>query len=377
MKILIDLVYVRPDNIYSSLSVYAFRILDTCRQMEHSHEIVLLVTPEVKKICEERFPEFECIIYSVPVNFWSKIKYVRILYALNYYRRVVNHSDCDSILITGDVCMYTVFSFKINKIFVIHDLKSLTYGETTKLQKIISKFYYKQQIKSSVRVIAISEYVKQTVLNIYKSVKPEKIKTIYNSVIMSEEEQKPSGIPLGLKYILYVNTLSEYKNILIVLKAFNFIKLNIEHKLVFVGKSTPYWENVLLPYIKKEKLEDRVIQLSDLDDSELKYLYTHASLFVTASLHEGFGYTPIEAGICKCPVISSRCEALPDSTMDLLFYYEPPCDYKVLGEKIISVLTSPPDQPELEFISQKYKNRYDPRNQVEQIYNLFSELKTS
>ncbi len=374
MKILIDLVYVRPNNIYSSLSIYAFRIIDTFRQTGRFKEIVLLITPELKELCEKKFPEFEYIVYSVPDNFWVKIKYFKLLYAWNYYRKVVNCSGCNGILIIGDLCLYSIFRFKMNKVLIIHDLKSLTDQENTKFQRFVSKLYYKWQTKNSTRIIAISEYTRQSILKIYRSIKPEKVKTIYNGVVMSSKEQKPLAMPAELKYILYVNTLFEYKNILTVLKAFNFIKSNIEHKLVIVGKPTPYWQNELLPYIKQVKLEDRIIQMSNLQDSELKYLYIHASLFVTASLHEGFGLTPIEAGICKCPVVSSRCEALPDSTMELLFYYDPPYDYEVLGRKMASVLSAPPEMSELEFISQKYKDRYDLRKQVEQIYNLFFEL---
>lgn len=93
-------------------------------------------------------------------------------------------------------------------------------------------------------------------------------------------------------------------------------------------------------------------------------MYRNASLFITTSLKEGFGYTPIEVAMCGCPVISTKCEALGDTTRDLLYYYNPPTDETDLSEQILNVLQNPPSQEHLKSISEEYKQIYNTENQT-------------
>lgn len=111
--------------------------------------------------------------------------------------------------------------------------------------------------------------------------------------------------------------------------------------------------------------------MQNLSEEALKYLYEHAQLFISPSLREGFGYTPIEAAICKCPVICSRCEALPDTTQNKLIYYHPPQDTKALGDTIMHTLQNPPSSRQLNQISADYTNAYSCSKQVQDFMYLF------
>ena len=95
---------------------------------------------------------------------------------------------------------------------------------------------------------------------------------------------------------------------------------------------------------------------------------------MTTSLKEGFGYTPIEAAMCGCPVISSTCEALLDTTKELLHYYEPAQDAKILSRKILHVLNNTPSKKELDGIACKYKELYSPEKQYQSFKNIFNSL---
>ena len=144
--------------------------------------------------------------------------------------------------------------------------------------------------------------------------------------------------------------------------------------MVFVGKTTSYWKKQILHYIEKHDLSNRVIQFQNLDNKELQYIYNRASLFISTSKREGFGYTPIEAAISKIPVVCSTCEALPYSTQKLLNYYTPVDDYNILASKMRDLLKNPPSKEHLNAIATKFKNDYSSQKQIEHFCTLIQKM---
>ena len=102
-------------------------------------------------------------------------------------------------------------------------------------------------------------------------------------------------------------------------------------------------------------------------------MYENAKLFITPSQHEGFGYTPIEAAINGCPVISSTCESLPEATMGMAYYYDPVDDYNELAKKMGEVLDNPPSQDRLMYISKTLSEAYSTSKQVDSIKRILIE----
>jgi glycosyltransferase involved in cell wall biosynthesis len=91
---------------------------------------------------------------------------------------------------------------------------------------------------------------------------------------------------------------------------------------------------------------------------------------VTTSLCEGFGYTPIEAAIYKCPVISTIQDSLPDVTEGLVNYYYPALDENALADKMIEVFAHYPSTETLEAISEHFKEIYAPQIQEHAIHQI-------
>jgi len=63
-------------------------------------------------------------------------------------------------------------------------------------------------------------------------------------------------------------------------------------------------------------LEDSVLFSGWISDPFLRRHYCSASLFVYPSKGEGFGYAPLEAMACGCPVLCSKASALPEIVGD-------------------------------------------------------------
>ena len=370
MKVLIDMSFIRSYELKKSIPLYGFRLLQGIQEL-HINDVFLLVNGDLHNYFQENYPQF----HTIPIRIspcWHRInwRFQDWLYDI-IYRWKILCTKYDIVLTINEYTFRTTFRTRKKKISVIHDLKDLSIQKDSHLSR--SRNFYCKLIESADVVVAISEYTKQVILSHY-DVSEDKIKVIYNSIKLAEVSKRPQVIMDGMKYILYVNTLLEYKNPQTLLRAFNAVKDNIEENLVFVGKVTEYWEEVLLPFIKQNGLEHRVIRLQDLSDEELRYLYEHASVFVTSSLHEGFGYTPIEAAMCCCPVICTKCEALPETTMMLLNYYEPAGDYYELGNKIIEVINSPRNNDSLLEVSEIFRQKYLPKIQASQFFSLIGIL---
>jgi glycosyltransferase involved in cell wall biosynthesis len=82
------------------------------------------------------------------------------------------------------------------------------------------------------------------------------------------------------------------------------------------------WKNdEVMDIIRRE--HDNIVYLGYLSDLELAYLYNLASVFIYASLYEGFGLPPLEAMACGTPVIVSRSSSIPEICGDAAYFVDP------------------------------------------------------
>jgi glycosyltransferase involved in cell wall biosynthesis len=136
----------------------------------------------------------------------------------------------------------------------------------------------------------------------------EKIKVLYLATNINSAHQ---AIPDGFtdfvgdeKFLLCVARWQPHKNVESVVKAFaHYIAEQDDGlRLVLVGKPVGSYTQPQNE-ITKYAIENRTWVTADLSDGELKYLYSHATLNLFPSLHEGFGLSVLEGMTCGCPVI--------------------------------------------------------------------------
>lgn len=368
--ILFDITDVTEHRKFMSIPQYKIRLLNAFTK-EEIERITLLVDNCNYEFISGLFPQFKllCIDYSKYI--FSKIPYIRRFFRKKIFKRTIDNSKCSIFFSASDSSVYTSIPLKIPKVIVIHDIKNIKQG--TKHLKEIWYNMIEKSISSSNHVIAISNYTKDDLLNNF-SCKKDKISVVYNSVNEIAKSCMPQKT-LPDSYILWVNTLDVYKNIMTLLKAYARIANFVTQDLVIVAKVNDYWKSICLPYLKENNIESRIHVISGISDYELRYVYEHADLFVTTSTHEGFGYTPIEAAIYKCPVISTKCEALADTTQDKFIYLDSPFDDLRLSSLIQDVLSKKGDKNSLvkkaDFFEQKY-NVINQKNEILKILDEFS-----
>ena len=174
-------------------------------------------------------------------------------------------------------------------------------------------------LKKAQKIISISKKTKEDLIK-YFNIKPSKIKVIHLGI---DEKFKPiinlqklnsfatkNNLPRSNKYILYVGSSVKRKNVDKIIMAFNKLK-RVGHKNLKLLLITSLSDEIK-KLIAKYKLNEEIYIRSNVEDWELVYFYNIASVFVFPSLYEGFGFPPLEAMACGCPVICSNISSLPE-----------------------------------------------------------------
>ncbi|MCU0422019.1 MAG: glycosyltransferase family 4 protein [Bacteroidia bacterium] len=209
-------------------------------------------------------------------------------------------------------------------VVTIHDLIFLRYPQ---YYPLIDRLFYKLKFKSACtradRVHAISRQTAKDILQFY-AIDESKIHTIYQSCdeqflhassIINVEETYALKTP----YFISVGTPEQRKKQDFIIKA--FAQSNTNHSLVFVGKETPFVQQ-LKSLTQSLNLTDRVQFLHQVPFHHFPSLYRGATASVYASEFEGFGIPVLESLACKTPVFAAHTSSLTEAGAQLAKYFD-------------------------------------------------------
>ena len=371
VKLGIDLTYIR-ENKASGIKKYAEEIIEGISK-NNNYEIVLFVNKELENFYKDKF--YAQKVISIKEYFYG-VRYISRIFKIIYkyhIKRIIRKEKCN-IIIYPYVDENTPIVNRKKSIGAILDVIPLDVIKDKKSKEYQNKEKkYKKIVKQMQNIVTLSEYSKKRLLTLSQD-DSEKIKVIPSSVakLQKTEGNIKEVISLENKYIFSINSFYKHKNQITLIKAFNRVKDIVQHNLVLVGrpeidsKMSGYQE--IIDYMNKEQLNDRVKILSYISDEDRNSLFYNADLFVSTSMQEGFGRTPVEAAMCEVPVISTRETALPEATMNLVYYYENATDDEELAKKILEVLNNRPSKEELRKIAQTFEEKYN-EEVIAQEYN--------
>jgi len=200
-----------------------------------------------------------------------------------------------------------------------------------------------QGVKKASKIIAVSYATKRDLMH-YLGIPEERIAVIHEGIdrkIFKLIRQRPVPYP----YILYVGAEHPRKNLSALFKALSRLKQGGDFrdlKLVKVGKAggreVDFRKETLLA-LEALNLRDEVIFTEHVSNEKLAAYYSNAECFVSLSLYEGFGFPPLEAMSCGCPVISSNVSSLPEVVGEAAIQVNPH-DIDELVQAIQEVLTN-------------------------------------
>lgn len=266
----------------------------------------------------------------------------------------------------------------IRSIVTIHDLIFLRYPEFYKrIDRNIYKKKFYAACKNSDLIIAISKQTKDDIVNFF-GIKEDKIRLVYQGCDPQfyntcSEEQKQAVIQkydLPQKYILYVGTIEDRKNLNTIVRALASMPKDIQ--LVALGKATPYMEKVNAE-IDRLKLNDRVKIIHKSSYRDLPAIYQLAKVFVLPSVFEGFGIPVLEALNSKIPVITSNVSSLPEAGGPHSLYINP-TDDKELEKTLFHLFAHPELRESMVANGYKYAQNFREEKLANDLWSVYQEL---
>jgi glycosyltransferase involved in cell wall biosynthesis len=264
------------------------------------------------------------------VSIDSKDKPRMFIYQMFYLNRLAHKSGADILFVPTPI--YPIRKGRIPTIVTIHDFQFLHFPDyATHLQAIKYKFCWKNAVRNSDRIVAISNYVREDLLAHY-DVEKSKVITIYNPIHISSVrvpfELLRSKYSIKEKGYMYtISSLLPHKNTEVLLKTIKLLVnkpiIGIPNKIVISGIGASLHDNFTAK-AREMGVENNIILTGYVSEAEKNTLYENASIFLFPSLFEGFGMPIVEAMNFGIPVITTNCAAIPEIAGNYANYVEDP-----------------------------------------------------
>lgn len=251
----------------------------------HGVEIYSL---ELKKVIQEKLGDTSTFLYIRNSKF------------ISIYRVIWN--ICIMPIITRDKIIYSFSThgspFKKNQIITVHDLICFAFPDQHRFQFFYFKFIVPFIIKSSKKIVVISQFTKKELLNHFR-IPEHKIEVIYNGINgikyldNQETEADFEKITHGLPYFITVGASYPHKNVERLIYAIKKNEGKIQCKFIIISKKNDY--GLRIRTLAQDLNISNITFLDYVEENLLAKLYKEAKANIFISLYEGFGFPPIEA----------------------------------------------------------------------------------
>ncbi|TGK07062.1 glycosyltransferase family 1 protein [Leptospira semungkisensis] len=216
-------------------------------------------------------------------------------------------------------------------IVTIHDIIPFRMKQfhSSLLKQIYLRLVFSKIRRSSAAVLTVSDFTAKDVHEVFEF-SYDQMRTVYNGLDKnvfyprsnSEKRSFLKKYDLEAGYLLSVGIGKEHKNLGFILRSFKALwtEKKLKQNWVIAGAG-----GKLPEYLAQEAKgwEHKIKVLPYLSEEELSVLYSAAGVLVYPSLYEGFGFPPVEAQACGCPVYSSDASVLPEILGSSAFYFNP------------------------------------------------------
>ena len=244
------------------------------------------------------------------------------------YIRLARKEQGDYNIIAAEGCAYLLMGLPGDRtICVCHDMHAFSYSGRKDLHRHLYDLRYRlglHFLQKAKFVVTVSRNTKAELLRFCPFIPEQRVVPVHSglekhwtrittpAVLDSFRSQR--GLT-GKRVVLHVGGDVFYKNKRTVIRAFARLS-EPDLTLVLAGDLTRETEGL----IDRLGVRGRIKHLENLSDGDLVNLYNIASVFVFPSMTEGFGWPPLEAMACGCPVVASNAGSLPEVCGDACIY---------------------------------------------------------
>jgi glycosyltransferase involved in cell wall biosynthesis len=368
----------------SGVAQYVFALVEALSRHSARHELTLFVLEDdvplfgsardFAKIIpvSERFraPVKDILWHQTVLPSLARAHQLDVLHVPSY-RRMLWPRPCALVTTIHDLAPFHVAGK--------YDWKRMVYG------RVVARWLAHRQDK----IIAVSQNTGADIVRFF-GVPAEKISVIHNGLDHarffpgSSEEAKrfvEERYELHAPFFLYVARLEHpAKNHVRLIEAFNRLKAvtKSEWQLVF-GGSDWHGAEAIRAVIAQSPFSSDIRCLGFVDNDALPMLYRAATVFVYPSLFEGFGFPPLEAMACGCPVLCSTRGALGEIVGDAAATVDPE-DVPALQTRLATLASDPAWRSKLRATGLARAQHFDWQRTVSktlEVYATALETKTS
>ncbi len=215
---------------------------------------------------------------------------------------------------------FTTLNSTVPKVTVIHDLAFEHYPKH--IGGLVMKYYKyftPKYIAASKKVIAVSDYTKRDIADLYKT-DNSKIDIVYNvanecyrPISYSEQLETRALFSNGQEFFVYVGSMHPRKNTKQLLIAFEHFKSSnsSDVKLLLIGRKAWQYGDIDVALANMTHKND-VVFLGHQPSSVTAKIVASALAMCYVSLFEGFGIPIIEAQQAGVAVITSNVSSMPE-----------------------------------------------------------------
>jgi glycosyltransferase involved in cell wall biosynthesis len=258
-----------------------------------------------------------------------KTRIARIAWEHASLPRAAVRDELDVLHCTSYIC--PLLGRSVPYVVTIHDTIAIDHpGWCKRTNSLYFNLFMEAAARKASCIISVSRSTARDVLRNFE-LPPSKVRVIHPGIerifAMNGESCRYAQVReryrLPKRYVLYVGNIEPKKNVRTLLHVQTLLQeRGLPHKLVLAGKRS--WRSGSeFKEVSRQVACGSVVVTGYVDRADLPFVYRMADVFVFPSLHEGFGFPPLEAMACGVPVISSTRGALAETVGDAAWTIDP------------------------------------------------------